>query len=264
MADDAGPRTIGILDHRGGGRRRARARPGGARRRRRRDPRGMRRRWRGRLRHRLRAWWRAPARMPSWSRRPGPGMPAGRRPDSFPITASPAAFRGSVDRHRRRPRRRRARPDGGRRRQAPNLAGLERRASVRAGANGAIRRGGQSDGQSVSGSASGWASGLTRRPLEPRTCWSGPDTGPWCVADWLAVLLVVRGGAGQGHRDPRTTRRYDRARQNLDRTATYAVAAFLAGDDEDVPTQFLTCRLLDGRRYHEPSGTGRSAVRLAV
>ncbi|RTL61767.1 MAG: integrase [Pseudonocardiaceae bacterium] len=31
-----------------------------------------------------------------------------------------------------------------------------------------------------------------------------------------------------GHADPRTTRRYDRARHNLDRHATYAVASFLA------------------------------------
>jgi site-specific recombinase XerD len=35
-----------------------------------------------------------------------------------------------------------------------------------------------------------------------------------------------------GHADPRTTRRYDRARHNLDRAATYAVTAFLSGDDE--------------------------------
>jgi short subunit dehydrogenase-like uncharacterized protein len=34
-----------------------------------------------------------------------------------------------------------------------------------------------------------------------------------------------------GHADPRTARRYDRARHNLDRHATYAVTAFLAGDD---------------------------------
>ena len=33
-----------------------------------------------------------------------------------------------------------------------------------------------------------------------------------------------------GHADPRTTRRYDRARHNLDRAATYAVTAYLAGD----------------------------------
>jgi integrase/recombinase XerD len=34
-----------------------------------------------------------------------------------------------------------------------------------------------------------------------------------------------------GHADPRTTRRYDRARHNLDQAATYAVAAYLAADD---------------------------------
>jgi len=33
-----------------------------------------------------------------------------------------------------------------------------------------------------------------------------------------------------GHRDPRTTRCYDSGRQSLDRHATYAVAAYLAGD----------------------------------
>lgn len=33
-----------------------------------------------------------------------------------------------------------------------------------------------------------------------------------------------------GHADPRTTRRYDRSRYNLDRHATYAVTAFLADD----------------------------------
>jgi integrase/recombinase XerD len=33
-----------------------------------------------------------------------------------------------------------------------------------------------------------------------------------------------------GHADPRTTRRYDRARHNLDRAASYAVAAYLAQD----------------------------------
>jgi integrase/recombinase XerD len=35
-----------------------------------------------------------------------------------------------------------------------------------------------------------------------------------------------------GHADPRTTRRYDRARHNLDRAATYAVAAYLADSVE--------------------------------
>jgi integrase/recombinase XerD len=35
-----------------------------------------------------------------------------------------------------------------------------------------------------------------------------------------------------GHADPRTTRRYDRSRHNLDRHATYAVTAFLADDSD--------------------------------
>lgn len=35
-----------------------------------------------------------------------------------------------------------------------------------------------------------------------------------------------------GHVDPRTTRRYDGARHNLDRHATYAVTAFLASGDD--------------------------------
>ncbi len=33
-----------------------------------------------------------------------------------------------------------------------------------------------------------------------------------------------------GHADPRTTRRYDRARHSLDRHATYALAAYLAAE----------------------------------
>jgi integrase/recombinase XerD len=33
----------------------------------------------------------------------------------------------------------------------------------------------------------------------------------------------------RSHADPRTTMRYDRARQSLDRHATYIVAAFVAG-----------------------------------
>jgi len=41
-----------------------------------------------------------------------------------------------------------------------------------------------------------------------------------------------------GHADPRTTRRYDRNRHNLDRHATYAVASFLAdaGSTNETPT----------------------------
>ena len=39
-----------------------------------------------------------------------------------------------------------------------------------------------------------------------------------------------------GHADPRTTRRYDRSRHNLDRHATYALASRLGrGTDQPVP-----------------------------
>jgi integrase len=39
-----------------------------------------------------------------------------------------------------------------------------------------------------------------------------------------------------GHADPRTTRRYDRSRHNLDRHATYALASRLGrGTDQSVP-----------------------------
>ena len=37
------------------------------------------------------------------------------------------------------------------------------------------------------------------------------------------------GGRGASHADPRTTMRYDRGRQSLDRHATYIVATFIAG-----------------------------------
>ena len=38
-----------------------------------------------------------------------------------------------------------------------------------------------------------------------------------------------------GHADPRTTRRYDRGRHSLDRHASYAVTAWLAGQDGESP-----------------------------
>ena len=40
---------------------------------------------------------------------------------------------------------------------------------------------------------------------------------------------TARGAKRRSHADPRTTMRYDRARQSLDRHTTYIVAAFVAG-----------------------------------
>ncbi len=64
-------------------------------------------------------------------------------------------------------------------------------------------------------------------------CCSGADAGVEGVgvehaADMIdGCLRDVQEAAS--HADPRTTMRYDRARQSLDRHATYVVAAFLAG-----------------------------------
>ena len=50
-----------------------------------------------------------------------------------------------------------------------------------------------------------------------------------------AITFALDAGAAQrdvqdyaGHKDPRTTRRYDHARDSLDRNAAYVVAAYLA------------------------------------
>jgi site-specific recombinase XerD len=50
-----------------------------------------------------------------------------------------------------------------------------------------------------------------------------------------AITLALDAGASlrdvqdfAGHRDPRTTRRYDRSRHSLDRNAAYTLAAYLA------------------------------------
>ena len=52
-------------------------------------------------------------------------------------------------------------------------------------------------------------------------------TSPITSLDAGVPLRDVQEAAS--HADPRTTMRYDRARVSLDRHATYAVAAFIAG-----------------------------------
>jgi integrase len=63
----------------------------------------------------------------------------------------------------------------------------------------------------------------------------GPDQPPTLRHAFVAAALDagislrdVQDAAA--HPDPRTTRRYDRARYNLDRHATYVVTAFLLPD----------------------------------
>jgi len=58
--------------------------------------------------------------------------------------------------------------------------------------------------------------------------------GPHAMRHSFATLYLDSGGSlrdlqdAMGHADPRTTRRYDRARNTLDRSPGYALAVFLA------------------------------------
>lgn len=61
--------------------------------------------------------------------------------------------------------------------------------------------------------------------------------GPHAVRHSFATLYLDAGGSmrdlqdAMGHADPRTTRRYDRARYSLDRSPGYLLASYLAGTD---------------------------------
>ena len=58
----------------------------------------------------------------------------------------------------------------------------------------------------------------------PRTrCGTRRSPSPWTPAPTLRDVQDYA-----GHKDPRTTRRYDHSRDSLDRNAAYAVAAYLA------------------------------------
>ncbi|HET6919080.1 MAG TPA: hypothetical protein VFI46_06395 [Jiangellaceae bacterium] len=63
-----------------------------------------------------------------------------------------------------------------------------------------------------------------------------PQTGQPATAEPLLKTAALDAGVplrdvqeAASHADPRTTMRYDRGRQSLDRHATYIVATFVAG-----------------------------------
>jgi site-specific recombinase XerD len=66
--------------------------------------------------------------------------------------------------------------------------------------------------------------------------------GPHAVRHTYATLALDAGVPlrdlqdAMGHSDPRTTRRYDRARYTLDRSPGYLLASYLAPAEEEVPT----------------------------
>ena len=66
--------------------------------------------------------------------------------------------------------------------------------------------------------------GITKRGISPHSLRHSFITA---ALDAGVPLRDVQEAAS--HADPRTTMRYDRARQSLDRHATYIVAAFVAG-----------------------------------
>jgi integrase/recombinase XerD len=77
------------------------------------------------------------------------------------------------------------------------------------------------------GNAAGLPEDLTRR------------LGPHAVRHAFATLYLDAGGSmrdlqdAMGHADPRTTRRYDRARYTLDRSPGYLLASYLAPPEEE-------------------------------
>jgi integrase/recombinase XerD len=66
--------------------------------------------------------------------------------------------------------------------------------------------------------------------------------GPHAIRHAFATLYLDAGGSmrdlqdAMGHADPRTTRRYDRARYTLDRSPGYLLASYLAPSEEEAET----------------------------
>ena len=106
------------------------------------------------------------------------------------------------------------------------------------------RRGGLSDARQLAGPLLATASGgrlrqghlweLVRRLARDAGIQAWDQLSPHCLRH-SAITFALDAGATlrdvqdyAGHKDPRTTRRYDHARDSLDRNAAYAVAAYLA------------------------------------
>ena len=106
------------------------------------------------------------------------------------------------------------------------------------------RRGGRGDARQLAGPLLATASGgrlrqghlweLVRRLARDAGIEAWDQLSPHCLRH-SAITFALNAGATlrnvqdyAGHKDPRTTRRYDHARDSLDRNAAYAVAAYLA------------------------------------
>jgi len=76
--------------------------------------------------------------------------------------------------------------------------------------------------------------------------------GPHSMRHSFATLYLDAGGNlvdlqdAMGHKDPRTTRRYDRARGRLDRSPGYLLATYLAEGD----ALYIGARYRTVRAYH--------------
>src|SRR4029077_8319478 len=75
---------------------------------------------------------------------------------------------------------------------------------------------------------------LVRRLARPAGSGGGEQLSPHSLRH-SAITFALDAGASlrdvqdyAGHKDPRTTRRYDHSRDSLDRNAAYTVAAYLA------------------------------------
>jgi len=106
------------------------------------------------------------------------------------------------------------------------------------------RRGGLSDARQLAGPLLATASGgrlrqghlweLVRRLARDAGIQAWDQLSPHCLRHSAITFALDAGTALRdvqdyaGHKDPRTTRRYDHARDSLDRNAAYAVAAYLA------------------------------------